>query len=431
MAAASTDAEKPSDSKRGDPVSMSQLIAELSKQRTNFKEDVATLIQETIQPLQASVDGLCDEVSSFQGRLVAAETAGPCTTCSWTQTRSRTTPTALCFHPYREKDDALRWSRQHEVKYKRTTLSPTLAKKRSAFNSVKRLLYQRGVPFHLLFPARLRVTFDGESHLFETPEEAQEFYDRRVAKLLSVIHSPASLETPEVVVSLDAEKGKPYVFDRVLPPNTEQVQVYDTCARQIVKDVLGGYNGTIFAYGQTSSGKTHTMEGNLHDPCLMGIIPRIARDIFDHIYSMDENLEFHIKVSYFEIYLDKIRDLLDVSKTNLAVHEDKNRVPFVKDEASLSLVVRAQMLLEGTVSQTAAGRTVCSWVTGVLDNLGDLPPTPLGVESLTVEGSAAAVPGGDAASQDTLYGSPVEAAEDPGVHVDPLQPAEEEEPLSG
>ncbi|XP_038854373.1 kinesin heavy chain-like isoform X2 [Salvelinus namaycush] len=125
-------------------------------------------------------------------------------------------------------------------------------------------------------------------------------------------------------------QGKPYVFDRVLPPNTAQEQVYDACAKQIVKDVLGGYNGTIFAYGQTSSGKTHTMEGKLHDPQLMGIIPRIAHDIFDHIYSMDENLEFHIKVSYFEIYLDKIRDLLDVSKTNLAVHEDKNRVPYVK-----------------------------------------------------------------------------------------------------
>ncbi|XP_036396486.1 kinesin heavy chain [Megalops cyprinoides] len=124
--------------------------------------------------------------------------------------------------------------------------------------------------------------------------------------------------------------GKPYVFDRVLPPNTGQEQVYDACAKQIVKDVLAGYNGTIFAYGQTSSGKTHTMEGKLHDPQLMGIIPRIAHDIFDHIYSMDENLEFHIKVSYFEIYLDKIRDLLDVSKTNLAVHEDKNRVPYVK-----------------------------------------------------------------------------------------------------
>uniref|UniRef100_A0A8C9TG19 Kinesin-like protein n=1 Tax=Scleropages formosus TaxID=113540 RepID=A0A8C9TG19_SCLFO len=101
---------------------------------------------------------------------------------------------------------------------------------------------------------------------------------------------PQFKEEDTVVVT-----GKPYVFDRVLTPNTTQEQVYNACAKQIVRDVLAGYNGTIFAYGQTSSGKTHTME-----------------------------------VSYFEIYLDKIRDLLDVSKTNLAVHEDKNRVPYVK-----------------------------------------------------------------------------------------------------
>uniref|UniRef100_S4RGV8 Kinesin motor domain-containing protein n=1 Tax=Petromyzon marinus TaxID=7757 RepID=S4RGV8_PETMA len=125
--------------------------------------------------------------------------------------------------------------------------------------------------------------------------------------------------------------GKPFVFDRVFSSEAMQEQVYNACARAIVKDVLEGYNGTIFAYGQTSSGKTHTMEGDLNDPELMGIIPRIARDIFNYIYSMDEHLEFHIKVSYFEIYLDKIRDLLDaVEKVNLSVHEDKNRVPYVK-----------------------------------------------------------------------------------------------------
>uniref|UniRef100_A0A8C5A9S5 Kinesin-like protein n=1 Tax=Gadus morhua TaxID=8049 RepID=A0A8C5A9S5_GADMO len=89
--------------------------------------------------------------------------------------------------------------------------------------------------------------------------------------------------------------GKPYYFDRVFQSNTTQEQFYNAVAQQIVKDVLDGYNGTIFAYGQTASGKTHTME-----------------------------------VSYFEIYLDKIRDLMDVSKTNLSVHEDKNRVPYVK-----------------------------------------------------------------------------------------------------
>ncbi|XP_058259865.1 kinesin heavy chain [Hemibagrus wyckioides] len=124
--------------------------------------------------------------------------------------------------------------------------------------------------------------------------------------------------------------GKSFVFDRVFPTNTTQDQIYNSCAKQIVKDVLDGYNGTIFAYGQTSSGKTHTMEGKLHDPDNMGIIPRITDDIFNYIFAMDENLEFHIKVSYFEIYMDKIRDLLDVSKTNLSVHEDKNKVPYVK-----------------------------------------------------------------------------------------------------
>ncbi|KAJ6654764.1 hypothetical protein lerEdw1_006627 [Lerista edwardsae] len=113
-------------------------------------------------------------------------------------------------------------------------------------------------------------------------------------------------------------QGKPYVFDRVFPPNTTQEQVYHACAMQIVKDVLAGYNGTIFAYGQTSSGKTHTMEGKLHDPQLMGIIPRIAQDIFNHIYSMDENLEFHIKgcTERFVSSPEEILDVIDEGKSN-------------------------------------------------------------------------------------------------------------------
>uniref|UniRef100_A0A8C8FWL0 Kinesin-like protein n=1 Tax=Oncorhynchus tshawytscha TaxID=74940 RepID=A0A8C8FWL0_ONCTS len=110
--------------------------------------------------------------------------------------------------------------------------------------------------------------------------------------------------------------GKPFMFDRVFGSNTTQEQMYKASAQKIVKDVLEGYNGTIFAFGQTSSGKTHTMEGSLHDPDGMGIIPRIVQDIFNYIYSMDENLEFHIKVW--------------ITKNNLSVHEDKNRVPYVK-----------------------------------------------------------------------------------------------------
>jgi hypothetical protein len=54
--------------------------------------------------------------------------------------------------------------------------------------------------------------------------------------------------------------SKPYAFDHVFQSSISQEQVYNDCAKKIVKDVLEGYNGTIFAYGQTSSGKTHTME---------------------------------------------------------------------------------------------------------------------------------------------------------------------------
>lgn len=93
------------------------------------------------------------------------------------------------------------------------------------------------------------------------------------------------------------------MFDKVFSPKATQEKVYNDSAKAIVKDVLMGYNGTIFAYGQTSSGKTHTMEGVLNDSQLMGIIPRIVSDIFNYIYSMDENIEFHIKVLLFFFYL--------------------------------------------------------------------------------------------------------------------------------
>ncbi|KAM6188944.1 LOW QUALITY PROTEIN: kinesin heavy chain-like [Sarcoramphus papa] len=134
-------------------------------------------------------------------------------------------------------------------------------------------------------------------------------------------------------------RGNPYVFD-CIPPNTTQEQVSHACAMQMVKAMLATYNGTIFAYGQMSSGKSHPMQGKLHDPQQMGIIPRIAHNIFNHICSTDETLEFHIKVSSFEIYLDMVWVLLEsdlvgqweilVTKTKLSVHEDKKRVPYVK-----------------------------------------------------------------------------------------------------
>jgi centromeric protein E len=74
--------------------------------------------------------------------------------------------------------------------------------------------------------------------------------------------------------------GTGFSFDRVFPMETLTEQVYSSIARQIIHESLRGINGTIFAYGQTSSGKTWTMQGSKKSP---GIIPLSILDIFDYI----------------------------------------------------------------------------------------------------------------------------------------------------
>ena len=66
-------------------------------------------------------------------------------------------------------------------------------------------------------------------------------------------------------------------------PESTQEEVYNFAAKPIVEDVLKGYNGTIFAYGQTSSGKTHTMEGPGWDSDERGVTPRVVDEIFKSI----------------------------------------------------------------------------------------------------------------------------------------------------
>ena len=76
--------------------------------------------------------------------------------------------------------------------------------------------------------------------------------------------------------------------------------------------VLNGYNGTIFCYGQTGSGKSFTMEGgSLYDPDTKGLIPRSFEYIFSKITAADPAIEFNIKCTYLEIYMERICDLLD------------------------------------------------------------------------------------------------------------------------
>ncbi|KAL0581723.1 hypothetical protein V5O48_000305 [Marasmius crinis-equi] len=123
-----------------------------------------------------------------------------------------------------------------------------------------------------------------------------------------------------------------FTFDRVFPMGTQQQEVFDYGVKDIVKDVLDGYNGTVFAYGQTGSGKTFTMMGaDIDSEELKGIIPRITEQIFQSIVESDAHLEYLVKVSYMEIYLEKIRDLLAPQNDNLQVHEEKSKGVYVKN----------------------------------------------------------------------------------------------------
>lgn len=265
MASAEKSEEIPADN---DGVSMSQLVTELTRQRASIKEDISALIQESMGPLQTSVNALTETLASFQSRLCATETLAGDNFSALSEVektikilkeqnamlmdrvddlenRSRRAnirilnvpensekgqstvkfvsemlmevmgqevfeklpelerahrslgpkpqegrpprPLVICFHRFQEKEKALRWARQNEAKYKGSTLriypdiSADLARKRATFKNVKQLLYQKNVRFQLLHPARLRVHHNDETFLFNTPEEAQQFYDQRIA----------------------------------------------------------------------------------------------------------------------------------------------------------------------------------------------------------------------------------------------------------
>eukprot|EP00586_Coscinodiscus_wailesii_P022531 CAMPEP_0172518786 /NCGR_PEP_ID=MMETSP1066-20121228/291023_1 /TAXON_ID=671091 /ORGANISM="Coscinodiscus wailesii, Strain CCMP2513" /LENGTH=490 /DNA_ID=CAMNT_0013301233 /DNA_START=66 /DNA_END=1537 /DNA_ORIENTATION=- len=123
-----------------------------------------------------------------------------------------------------------------------------------------------------------------------------------------------------------------FTFDRTFGEDATTEDVYNSVAKGIVNGVVSGINGTIFAYGQTSSGKTFTMQGSQEDneidgnPSRDGIIQMAARDIFAHVSSNhhDPHREYLVRISFLEIYNEQVRDLL--SKNNegesLAVRED-------------------------------------------------------------------------------------------------------------
>jgi kinesin family protein 5 len=139
------------------------------------------------------------------------------------------------------------------------------------------------------------------------------------------------LDEKSVMIKTTDTGNYKFNFDRIFDTNTTQQEIYESAAQPIIESVLEGFNGTIFAYGQTSSGKTHTMQGRLDNPEHEGIIPRMIRNVFTHIFHSSSDIEFTVKVSMIEIYMEKLKDLIEPTKVNLAIREDKTKGIYIED----------------------------------------------------------------------------------------------------
>jgi len=149
-------------------------------------------------------------------------------------------------------------------------------------------------------------------------------------------------------------------IDRDSPNYADQVDVYDALGREFLDHNFQGYHSCIFAYGQTGAGKSYSMIGTPENP---GLIPRTCHDLFERIESNDNpNVTFMVRVSYFEVYNEQVRDLLDTRRGGavnyLRVRESPAEGPYIKD--LIEVPVRNIKEVLGWMKRGDQSRTVAS-----------------------------------------------------------------------
>jgi len=176
----------------------------------------------------------------------------------------------------------------------------------------------------------------------------------------------------QVTLTLLSGKQRDFIYDYAFGPNVQQDAVFDKIARPVVNDVLKGFNGTIFAYGQTGTGKTFTMgilEFVKSDHA--GIIPRAIAQIFEHCAKVDIGTEVTVTMSFLQLYRETIQDLLSPAGVassqpgqqqddNLLIREDPYKGFYVEglQEFSVSSYAEAEALLNLGLENRAIAPTL-------------------------------------------------------------------------
>ena len=137
------------------------------------------------------------------------------------------------------------------------------------------------------------------------------------------------------------------MFDHVFDENDNQEVIYNAFGEKLLKDIFRGYNGTIMAYGQTGSGKTYTMFGKslLENQRIVdtdnyvkekGIVQRAVKQIFEYKNQNKDRKDVSISVSFMQIYLNQITDLL-VEKSDVVFTANKQKFRIGKESKNLSI----------------------------------------------------------------------------------------------
>ena len=129
--------------------------------------------------------------------------------------------------------------------------------------------------------------------------------------------------------ALTPKEKKTFTFDHTYDWRATQELIFNQTALPILESIMEGYNGTIFAYGQTGTGKTYTMEGNDNETD-KGIIPRSIDWIFNNIKNYPAQ-QFLVRVSFVEIYNEEVRDLLSKVKRQKLNVREKDKVFYVEN----------------------------------------------------------------------------------------------------
>ncbi|XP_057321320.1 kinesin-like protein KIF3B [Microplitis mediator] len=186
------------------------------------------------------------------------------------------------------------------------------------------------------------------------PMDAKET-SRQYSRVVEVAPSRGVVEIKNPREDPSKDNLKIFTFDAVYDWHSSQQDIYEETVRPLVSSVLDGFNGTIFAYGQTGTGKTYTMEGSKNDYDRRGIIPRSFEHIFNHI-GRTENMQYLVRASYLEIYQEEIRDLLHADQSlRFELKEKPESGVFVKDLSTVvckSAQEIQQLMNKGNLNRT-------------------------------------------------------------------------------